>query len=334
MSDIDRLASQVATRQHGAFSTAQLPGVTPKQIHSRIADDRWRPIRQQIFIIGGSPSTWKQHIWVELLTAGRDSVVGTRTALKLHHVRGIAGEPVDILQPEATVPNSKARTSRRTTRLPAWHVTTVEGFPVTTIERSLFDVAGLTSDKRRRRGWATMTEKQVARLVDNAILQGLVTAGSLMRVHRELAGRGRAGTRLMRELLQKRCGTYLPTDSDLEDLFIDLVARYGLPEPQRQVCLGSAAKQIGRVDFYYDEARLIVEADSRAFHGQRDQMLHDHQRDLDLLAQGWQVLRVDWWQLTDDGPNVARQLRRVLERRSAGFNPTDHPRPGVTASPT
>lgn len=306
MTELDRLASKVATRQHGAFSTSQLPDATPREIHTRVSTGRWRPVRQGVFVVEGAPETWRQRIWVRLLTGGHGCVVGTRTALKLQHVRGVPGTPIDILQPEETVPNEKAGTSRRTTRLPSWQLTTVDGFPVTTIDRSLFDVAGLASPIRRRNGWTYVTRKEVGRLIN-----------SLMKVHASLAGRGRPGTCLMRELLEERCGKYVPTDSQLEDGFVRLIADHGLPEPQRQVCLGSTEKQIGRVDFYYDDARLVVEADSRAFHGQRDQMLHDHQRDLELLAQGWQVLRVDWWQITDDAPNVARLLRTILERRIA-----------------
>ncbi len=275
-------------------------------------------MHQGVFVVGGAPETWRQRIWVKLLIGGQGCVVGRRSALKLQHVRGVTDEPIDILQPEESVPNDKAPTSRRTTRLPPWHVTTVDGFPVTTIERSLFDVAGLASPKRRRRGWVSVTRREVGRLIDNAILQDLVTVNSLTKVHASLAGRGRPGTRLMRALLEERCAKYAPTESELEDAFVRLVADHGLPEPQRQVCLGSNEKQIGRVDFYYEDARLVVEADSRAFHGQRDQMQSDHRRDLELLAQGWQVLRVDWWQITDDAPNVARLLRTILQRRAGG----------------
>lgn len=318
MDELDRLVARIAARQHGVFSTTQLPMATRSAIRTRTSNGRWRIVTQTIYVIEGAPDTWKQRVWLKLLIGGSGAVVGARAAIPLHHVRGLGYGPIDIVQPESTVPNAKARTSRRTTWLPAWQLTTAEGFPVVTIERALFDLAGLTSPVRRRNGWASMTERQVARLMDNAILQGLVTVNSLLRVHVSLAGRGRPGSRLMRELLRERSENYVPTDSDLEDAFVKLAANHGLPAPQRQVSLGSKEKHIGRVDFYYDEARLVVEADSRAFHGQKAQMRDDHQRELELLANGWQVLHVDWWQLTDDGPNVARLLRNVLERRSAG----------------
>jgi len=66
----------------------------------------------------------------------------------------------------------------------------------------------------------------------------------------------------------------------------------------------------------FDSCKLVVEADGRRYHGQKTATLRDRERDLELLAAGWQLLRVDWWQLVNDGPNVARLLGRILRRRS------------------
>src|SRR5690606_20729242 len=142
-------------------------------------------------------------------------------------------------------------------RLPASQVTVVDGFPVTTIERTLFDLAGLTSQRRRRSGRTYLSEARVERLVENAISQKLVTVRSLRQVHLSLAGRGRAGSRLMRDLLDKRSGHYVATDSELEDAFLALVDDFGLPTPSRQVHLGNPAEHIGRVDFYFEPAHLV-----------------------------------------------------------------------------
>lgn len=318
---IDQLVARIATRQHGAFSTTQLASVTDAQVHTRLAAGRWRRIQRQIHVVEGSPDTWEQRLWIELLAGGPGAVVGLRSAAALHRLRGVPRVETDIIQPEDTVPNAKPRTSRRTTRLPSSHVTVVDGFPVTTIERTLFDLTGITSQRRRRSGRSYLTEAHVERLVENALSQKLTTVGSLRRVHLDLAGRGRPGSRLMRQILDARSGKYVATDSELEDAFLALVDDFGLPTPSRQVHLGNPAEQIGRVDFHYERAHLVVEADSQAFHGQRTQMIHDHQRDLQLLAGGWQVLRIDWWQLTEDRARVAGLLRQVLDRRTAPVSP-------------
>ena len=79
---------------------------------------------------------------------------------------------------------------------------------------------------------------------------------------------------------------------------------------------GNVTASIGRVDFVFDSCRLVVEADGRRYHSQKTATLRDRERDLELLAAGWQLLRVDWWQLVNDGPNVARLLGQILRRRS------------------
>lgn len=249
--------------------------------------------------------------------AGPGSVVGARSAGVLHHIRGLEPGPLDIIQPEESAPYAKNNSLRRTNRLPQWQVTRAGGFPVVTPARALFDIAGLATPYRRKARLPYLTEYEVRRLVDNAITQKLVTVDSMQRVHVALAGRGRPGSRLMRVILAERGAGHVPTESELEDAFIRLVTDFGLPLPRRQVTLGPATGVIGRVDFYYEDARLVVEADSYAFHSQRTQMLADHQRDLEFLANGWQVLRVDWWQLTQDRARVAQLLRRILDQRTA-----------------
>lgn len=315
MSSLDQTVATFAARQHGVFAASQVPEVAAGMAHRRTTAGRWRAAHRGVYVIEGTPATWEQRLWIELLVAGAGSVVGTRAAAALHGFPGADRRSLDVLQPECTVPNTKARTSRRTTRLPDRHVTTVEGFPVTTPERTLFDLAALTSPQRRRRGWAHLHARQVERMVDDALARDLVSTQSLTDVYRSLAGRGRAGTRLMRQWLEERGEGYVATESALEDKFVELLKAHGLPQPRRQVELGSAEAFIGRVDFFFDEARLVVEADGRRYHSQRTPTLADRERELKLLAEGWQLLRVDWVQLVDHGPAVARHLRQILDRR-------------------
>jgi very-short-patch-repair endonuclease len=78
------------------------------------------------------------------------------------------------------------------------------------------------------------------------------------------------------------------------------------------VSLGDARGMIGRVDFVFDDARLIVELDGRRFHEPRAVASEDLQRDLRLTAMGWRVVRLDWWQLVRGGNEIARDLAGVL----------------------
>ena len=151
-------------------------------------------------------------------------------------------------------------------------------------------------------------------MLDDALAHRRITVHSMSLVFADLAGHGRPGTCVMRELLEARSEGYVASESELEDLFLELVAAHGLPEPRRQVDLGSVDVSIGRVDFVFDSAKVVVEADGRRYHNQKAVQLRDKKRDLALMAEGWRVVRVDWWQLVNDGHMVARHLSVILER--------------------
>lgn len=317
MHDLESLIIRTAATQHGAFSSAQVPDFPAHLAQSRVTAGRWRRHRPGIFTICGSPNTWEQRLWLALLMAGDGAVVGRRSAARLFRLSTGSGDYIDIVQPETTTPRAKPRTSRRTSRLPDSHLTKLAGFPVTTVERTLFDLAGLTSPQRRRRSWVYLPAARVERVVDDALVRRQTSVAALTRTFVSLSGRGRPGTALMRQLLEARSGAFVPTESDLEDLFTEFVDRFDLPKPRRQVAVGSESAMIGQVDFLFESARLVVELDSRAFHSQRMVQRNDRRRDLQLLREGWRVLRLGWNDLRDDGAEIAALLGDILAGAAA-----------------
>lgn len=312
MTRIDGAAAAIAQTQHGVFTSDQVPGLTKHLARHRVATGRWRRLAVGVYAVDGTPATWEQELWRALLIAGAGSVVGRRSAARLHRLPGTSHDHIDIAQPEATVPMGKPSSSRRSSLLPPHHVTSVDGFPVTTIERTIFDLAGLTSPQRRRRGWVHLRPERVERLFDDAIVRDRLTVVSMSKVLTDLAGRGRPGTRLMRQLIEERTDGYIATESELEDLFAAFVQRHQLPQPRKQVALGDDADFIGRVDFLFAEAKLIVELDGSRFHDQRSIARRDRRRDLKLRATGWETIRIDWWQLVEEERETATSLRSVL----------------------
>jgi len=163
------------------------------------------------------------------------------------------------------------------------HVTTIDGIRVTTIERTLFDLASI------------LKPKQLARAIDNAMAAGLTTARRLWGAWGELAGRGRKGTRLMRAVLLERLPGYIAPASELESRFRDLVKSEGLAIPDLQVDVGGAG-WIGRVDCFY-RPRIIIELDGRVGHVSYLDRKRDLERDTELTAAGFIVVHFTWEQL-------------------------------------
>ena len=101
-------------------------------------------------------------------------------------------------------------------------------------------------------------------------------------------------------------------ESELEARFRDLLRRFGLPQPERQVVLGDDSEQAGRVDCLFRDAGLVVELDGRPFHSSKLDRLEDGRRDLALLRSGKRVLRLSWHHVVERPEELASALRALL----------------------
>jgi very-short-patch-repair endonuclease len=97
------------------------------------------------------------------------------------------------------------------------------------------------------------------------------------------------------------------TRSDPEADFLRLCRRHRLPPPE-------VNQRIGRytVDFLWRGQRLVVEVDAWTTHRGSQAFEDDHQRDLDLRAQGFRVLRFTARQIRLDPKAVAAAVRTKL----------------------
>ncbi|GGO62082.1 hypothetical protein GCM10010910_11330 [Microbacterium nanhaiense] len=84
---------------------------------------------------------------------------------------------------------------------------------------------------------------------------------------------------------------------------------------------------VGRVDLLVD-GWIIVECDSRAFHGGWDQQSKDRMRDLAAAAQGYATLRPTANQLVNAPQRLTDAVRGLLRLRSAVHNDADSRRRG------
>jgi len=177
----------------------------------------------------------------------------------------------------------------------------VDGILTTRVARTLVDLAGILHPLRAERA------------VDSCLGSGLVTLDSLGATFSDLAGRGRKGIAVMRVVLDERPGSYVAPESELESRFLHLAHLGGLPEPVRQLNTGDDANWIGRVDFAYPDARLLVELDGRANHTSKLDRETDAGRDARLVAAGWRrIERFTWDDITRRGDAAVERLRLAM----------------------
>ena len=159
--------------------------------------------------------------------------------------------------------------------------------------RTLLDLAAVLDGRRLERA---INEADVLRLTHALSLRDL-----LVRYPR------RAGTPAIAAALAARAAGATVTRSELEERFLDLLDRHGLPRPRTNAYIEGI-----EVDCVWPAARLIVELDGHAVHGTREAFERDRERDRLLQAAGWRVIRVTWRQLSADPAAVAADLRMLL----------------------
>lgn len=302
----------IATTQHGVVARYQLTaiGLTREAVRHLVSRGVLTPVHRDVFVVAATPDTFHRRVWCALLAAGPEAVASHRLAARLHRMRGFANEGIDVLLHESFHHNAPRGALHTTSWLPAEHLGTVEGIPVTSFARTFFDLAGLSSPKRLRAGRPFVHEKRVARALDTALVNGMPIA-DVARVLATMGKRGRPGTVLMRRLIAARAAGYEATESELEDLVLAVLSAYDLPMPSRQNALGADAP-IGRVDFTYRQTPLVIEADGRPYHTALLDRDSDRWRDTELVAAGWPVIRVTWGDLTQEPERFAAAVARVL----------------------
>lgn len=278
--NIDRTIASLASRQHGIFTRAQASaaGAGHHLIARRLRTGVWHKRTGRVLGIAGVPESARARLLTAVLHVGHGTVASHASAAALHGLPGFDLGDVHVTRPRGTHWHAPPFGVQH--ELPVEGFTTViDGIPVTTVPRTLFDLA------------ATEHPRRVERALDNALAMRLTSVPALELLVR--GSRGRAGVKLMRSLVEARRGAYVPPASELEARFLGLVRQAGLPEPERQAAVGGDT-QAGRVDMVWRDRKLVAELDSRRHHSALLDAKEDVRRDVAAAAGGWRVLRVTW----------------------------------------
>jgi hypothetical protein len=195
-----------------------------------------------------------------------------------HRTAGTAWEILSAPLLEVTAPRSRRRPGLRLYChcLEADEVVTMEGIPVTTVARTLLDLAAVLPPDQLERA---VNEAEVRRLLRPVQLQRL-----LERYPR------RHGTPPLSAILDARAGI---TRSELEARFARLARSAGLSRPELNGVVQAGGRSL-ECDCVWRPQRLIVELDGRAFHATAAAFERDRARDRRLQVAGWAVVRVTW----------------------------------------
>jgi Transcriptional regulator, AbiEi antitoxin/Protein of unknown function (DUF559) len=295
--DARRLAT-LAEKQYGVVSRAQLlsAGVSDSAISRWVVSGRLHRIHPRIYALGHAALSLEGRLRAALMYAGSRAALSHTTAAWAWRL--IEAEPIGI---HLTVPGRR----RSLPGVRIHHSRHVDiddqdrqnnpvrcrGLPVTSVARTLVDLAGVLS------------YPQVRRALAEADFHGLL---DLRGLELELRGR-RRGSSLLRAAVRSHLPQLAHTVSALEERFLELCESAALPMPEVNAKVGRMT-----VDALWPKRQLAVELDGAAAHGAWAAIQRDRQRELALRAAGFQVVRYTWDQVTGQPDGVIADLRRLL----------------------
>jgi hypothetical protein len=230
-----------------------------------------------------------------VLAFGPGAVLSHRSAGQLHRI-----VPMRAIEPEvirAGFVRGRPGLVVHRISLPPDEVTEVDGIPVTTAARVVFDLAAMSTPREVERA---LHELEVGRIWGSVSLP-------------ELAERypGHRGVATVRRVLTAKEPKGV-TRNDFEERFVAVLDAHGLPRPRFNATISERGRFF-EPDALWDHQRLIAELDGGGAH-KTDRAFHsDRKRDRTLLAEGWRTTRVTWHQLRDEPDEVAADLRQMLE---------------------
>lgn len=292
--------AELANSQHGVVTRRQLGalGVDRHAIDRRISRGLLAPLHRGVYAFGHRHLSAEGRWLAVVLAAGPGAALSHRDAAALHGIR----KAPESRKVSVTTPTDAASTPalwvypRR--ELEADEVETVRGVPVTSPARTLVDVAPL------------LTAAQLAATLGEADRKGLLDVAAVERALRRTAGRhGHSHRRLRAALDAHRTAGAALLLSELEERFLDLVLAAGLPRP-----LLNAPLRGYRVDALWPAARVVVELDGWAHHGDRQAAARDRDKTNRLQLKGFAVLRFMHGDLVAQPAAVVAAVRAALRR--------------------
>jgi hypothetical protein len=280
----------LAAGQHGVVTRAQLEGagVTRAEIKSRLRTGSLLPVHRGVYRVGHRAPSVDARYLAAALACGEGSVLSGRAAAHLLGLlKGSAPPPEVTTRTERRVPGVRTRRSRR---LDPADVMTWRQVPVTTVARTLTDLA------------RDLPLDALARACHEAGVRYGTTPADVEAV---LARRPNTpGAAKLRHILR---GDVRVTLSKLEKRFLQVLRQEGLALPQTNRPAGGR-----RVDCRWPERNLTVELDSYQFHNSRHSWEQDRRRERAAHARGDEFRRYTYGDVFEYPAEMLTELRALL----------------------
>jgi hypothetical protein len=290
----DRRIAKLADRQHRVVARWQLVrmGFHPDAIEARVARGRLYRIHQGVYAVGHRKLEWRGVLIAAVLAYGPGAVLSHRSAARLWGIRPNNRRDVDVTVPSRGAHRRPGIQPHSVRHLDPCDVTTIDGIPVTTLPRTLLDLAEVAPKDHVVKA---LTEAERQQIIDLTALNELLARSP-----------GRRGLKPLREILADAV-IEPKTREEFEHRFAQFCHEAGLPRPNVNTEVEGY-----EVDVLWPGSKLIVELDSWAFHRHRKAFEDDRERDIVLALAEYRPIRVTWRQLTREPGKLAARLKDLL----------------------
>ena len=269
-------------------------GLTRHGVRRRLESGFLTRLHRGVYAVGHLALTAHSRDLAAVFACGPQALLSHRSAGPLWGVTRSSSPRIEVTVPR-TVKTKAGITVHSTRVLAAEDRAVVDGIPVTSVARTIVDLAEVLDDAGLMRA---INQAELLHLFDLTAIEATMARLS-----------GRRGRHRMRRVL----ATYRPeptfTRSDGERRLLALCREHGLPAPRANTWLGEQ-----EVDLYWPDARVAVEFDGREVHGTTKAFHEDRRRDRALAARGVQVVRVTAQDLGDTAA-LAAELQTIRADR-------------------
>lgn len=309
---VDQVLARVAERQHGAVARRQLigAGIPADAIKRRLRSGALLPEFRGVYRVGHRAPSRESLYMAAVLACGDGALLsGLAGGHLIGLLRGNAPEPEVIAPTKRCVPGITTRRARRGDHRDAasWL-----GIPVTSVARTLVDLA------------AILSTDDLARACHEAGIRHRTTPAHVESVlaHRPTS----PGAASLRRVLH---GDVHVTLSHIERRFLVLLRENGLPAPRTNRLAGGR-----HVDCRWVTHRLTIELDGYHFHRSRHSWELDRRREREARARGDEFRRYTYGDVIEDPSLVLTELRALLPAQVSRPGGVQRPQGGTLRSTT
>ncbi|MGZ4193324.1 MAG: type IV toxin-antitoxin system AbiEi family antitoxin domain-containing protein [Solirubrobacteraceae bacterium] len=297
MGSRDERIATIARLQRGRVARRQLvaAGISSAAVGRALTAGRLLRVHRGVYVVPGSETTTLGRETAALLAVRDGALLSHHTAAALWGLRLPVAEDIHVLVAGGPAAAVRGVQIHRTHALEPDDARIVKALLVTSPARTIIDLAPHLADRR------------LEFTIDQAITEKLVRPAQLRRALERLTHA--AGRRRVLELLDDGTRTTI-TRSHAEERLLALVRDGGLPDPLVNT------RVLGyEVDFYWPQARLVVEVDGFRFHSTHQRFERDRNKDAVLQAAGVGTMRVTPRGLEREGTAIVVRIGQAIALR-------------------